>query len=550
MKNGGVMSLGKYGTTGDLPRIGMDSAGKSEEYQSAFLTVEQGGILNALGSMTVNTYGKVTLAGSMTVAGTLNNKGTIDLVGTGVLSVETLSGTGSVSMDYNSTIAWSNDMTVSDSITIDLTGYEAGAYKLFDYTGSDFSGIDKSFYESIIGTDISSDTFYVVDGDLYYDYGVIYTEIYQESDFDKVTDKTELIAVKAGVYNNNIGLGAIETTIEEGLFKGTVSGGSVYNSNDYRIWGDQSGVDTDLTIEGGTFNKIVMGADRIDGQGTLERIGNSNLTISGGTFKSQVVGGMAYVGTSAKGQAILSGNINLTIEGGNFQSWIYGGNISTSKYSTRTVVAGDITVTVDSSVNEVVFEDDAHIVAGSYQFGTVEGDTKVVFTGLSSNLKMDEDNLVWGGSSSDLYITDANGNRTFQTTISGDRVVVFDSFTGDFSARIRGFNAFEIVDGSAVNILTGSLSDIEVWNFDTESVLTGTFGNNFDGDKLSVDVANWDNNETTLFSGNITGYDQLEKVVLGGETAAWDASISAYVSDNYKLTFDTVNNEIKFATLA
>jgi GTP-binding protein len=47
----------------------------------------------------------------------------------------------------------------------------------------------------------------------------------------------------------------------------------------------------------------------------------------------------------------------------------------------------------------------------------------------------------------------------------------------------------------------------------------------------------------------VTGFEDMT-VTLGGETAAWDASISAYVSDNYKLTFDTVNNEIKFATLA
>jgi hypothetical protein len=292
-----------------------------------------------------------------------------------------------------------------------------------------------------------------------------------------------------------------------------------------------------------------MGGSRVD-KGNCEQIGNSNLTITGGSFNSQVVGGMAYADSSLRGDATLTGNVNLTISGGTFSSWIYGGSISGKGVTSgSTLVEGNITITIDASSNAITFADNAHIVAGSYQNGVVDGSTKVVFTGLGANLGMDADNLVWGGSSADVYVNKADGSRVFQTVVTGNRTVSFDAFDGDFTARIRGFNTLEAVNDADVTALAGDLSDIEFWNFDTESSIAGSFSNNFAGDKFDVDVTDWDNNEATLFSGDVTGFEDMT-VTLGGETAAWDAAISGYASTSYQLTFDAENKVVKFGALA
>ena len=293
-----------------------------------------------------------------------------------------------------------------------------------------------------------------------------------------------------------------------------------------------------------------MGADRVQ-QGLCERFGDSNLTINGGTFKSQIAGGMAYTGQKdpLKGQAILTGNVNLTISGGSFSSWIYGGCITSAGYSTKAIIDGSVYITVDASEKEIIFGDDAHIVAGSYQFGMISGDTCVTLTGKAENLKMDADNLIWGGCSADVYLT-KDGERIFQTMISGDRIIVFDDFDGEITARIRGFNVMEVVNGSDIEILNNNLSDIKVWKFDTESCLSGNFLNNFSGDELNIDLGSWDQQESTLIAGSIKGFDSLSKVTLGTETAQWNNAVSAYVSLNYQLTFDTENNEMKISMLA
>ena len=369
-----------------------------------------------------------------------------------------------------------------------------------------------------------------------------------------IPEGTEFVVVDPGDTtlnhaDTNLAVNGIEAVVKSGTFNDTISGGAVASTSDYKTWDDDT-FDTNLTVEGGTFNKIVMGGTRVD-KGNSEQIGDSNLTISGGTFNSQVVGGMAYADSSLRGNAILTGDVNLTISGGTFSSWIYGGSISgKGATSGSTLVEGDITITIDASSNAITFADNAHIVAGSYQNGVVDGNTTVVFTGLSANLGMDADNLVWGGSSADVYVNGTDGSRIFQTAITGNRTVSFDAFSGDFTARIRGFNTLEAVNGAEVTALAGDLSDIEFWNFDTESSIAGSFSNNFAGDKFDVDVTDWNNNEVTLFSGDVTGFEDMTTVTLGNETATWDAAISGYASTSYQLTFDAENNTIKFSALA
>ena len=354
---------------------------------------------------------------------------------------------------------------------------------------------------------------------------------------DAIANGYDLIVTTGGTYESNFGHDGVEARIEGGTFNCTVSGGALTSSADYKTWASQEN-ETNLTITGGTFNKVVMGGDRVN-SGNGEHIGDLNLIIEGGTFNSQIAGGMAYTDQSLRGQTLLSGDINMTLAGGTFESRIYGGCISTENYSTRTAIEGNINIVVDSSTNELIFADNVYIVAGSYQNGAIDGNVQVTFTGLGENLKMDADNLVWGGSSSDVYLINGD-TRTFQTTISGTRTICFDDFTGEFNTGIRGFNVFTAENGSKLQILASNhLRDIEQWNLDWDTQLSGSFQNDFKGDTMKIDLTGWDQTATNLFdcaAGTFTGFDAMKEVTIGNETATYSTEISGYVSTNYMLT--------------
>ena len=175
------------------------------------------------------------------------------------------------------------------------------------------------------------------------------------------------------------------------------------------------------------------------------------------------------------------------------------------------------------------------LVAGSYRQGVVDGNITVTLKGLSSNLIMDDTFQIWGGSSSDVYLDDAD--RTFQTAVTGDRTFVFDGFEGEFAARIRGFEAIDIVGGSSVELTGGNLSDISDWEFEAGSSLDGVFGNDFTGDTLEIDLGSWEDSSCDLMTGSASifeGFDSLDAVSVGGESLTYDG-VSKWASSNYEL---------------
>ncbi len=354
---------------------------------------------------------------------------------------------------------------------------------------------------------------------------------------DAIAAGYELIVTTGGTYKSNFGHDGVQARIEGGTFSCTVGGGALTSSTNYKTWDEQTG-NTNLSITGGTFNKVLMGGDRVN-YGNCEHVGDLNLTINGGMFNSQIVGGMAYTDQSIRGQALLTGDIYMTLAGGTFKSRIYGGCISTANYSTRTAIEGNVNIVVDSSENELIFADSVYIVAGSYQSGAIYGNVQVTFTGLGENLKMDADNLVWGGCSSDVYLINGD-TRTFQSTISGTRTICFDDFTGEFNTGIRGFNIFTAENGSKLEILASNhLRDIEQWNLDWDTQLSGSFLNDFRGDTMNIDLTGWNQKATNLFdcaAGTFTGFEAMKKVTIGNETAVYSDAISGYVSTNYMLT--------------
>ena len=290
----------------------------------------------------------------------------------------------------------------------------ASGNKLFDYTGSDLTAWDKEAYKALISNwDASMDKFLtVVDGDLIVKPNAVAYVNGEYTDASKNQFKThdeaiasgaERIITTGGTTDDKIAHDGKEAVVQAGTFNGTVSGGSIINSN-YKIWNELVG-NTSLGIEGGTFNKMVIGADRVDA-GTAERVGDVNTTISGGTFNSIVAGGMLYAEKSIKGQSLLVGDVNLTVSGGEFHKFIYGGSISaTATFASRTAIEGDINITVDATgSNTLAFLDTANIMAGSYRTGAVYGNTQVTFTGNGSNITWGDRIQVWGGSSGDYSL--------------------------------------------------------------------------------------------------------------------------------------------------
>ncbi|MBE6379707.1 MAG: hypothetical protein E7047_02120, partial [Lentisphaerae bacterium] len=394
------------------------------------------------GSLTANKYG--------VVMG--NADSAINLFG-GTLTVGQMSNAGTLAMDVNSQVIFSGSFVNSGIITIDMSDVNnAIGNKLFDRAETGWTIDD---YKSLIGSSWTSemDKFLSVDADgdlIIRENAVAYVNgSYTDAGKNQFATHEEAVEsgagriitldgviVDSGDYVSHEGA---EAVVDGGTFNATISGAGITQA-DNKNW-DDTEYDSSLVINDGIFNKMVIGANRVNG-GNSEHVGNVDLTINGGTFNAIVTAGAVYVEKSVKGQAIVSGDINLTIAGGSFSKFIYGGNsASLAAYSSRTVVDGNINITVDAS-QAIEFTGTAAIVAGSYQSGVVEGNVSVKFTGNGSNLTMHDTFEVWGGCSADVYLDDAD--RTFQTQITGSRTFTFDAFTGDFAAKIRGFETLVI----------------------------------------------------------------------------------------------------------
>jgi len=504
------------------------------------------------GSLTANKYG--------VVMG--NADSAINLFG-GTLTVGQMSNAGTLAMDVNSQVIFSGSFVNSGIITIDMSDVNnAIGNKLFDRAETGWTIDD---YKSLIGSSWTSemDKFLSVDADgdlIIRENAVAYVNgSYTDAGKNQFATHEEAVEsgagriitldgviVDSGDYVSHEGA---EAVVDGGTFNATISGAGITQA-DNKNW-DDTEYDSSLVINDGIFNKMVIGANRVNG-GNSEHVGNVDLTINGGTFNAIVTAGAVYVEKSVKGQAIVSGDINLTIAGGSFSKFIYGGNsASLAAYSSRTVVDGNINITVDAS-QAIEFTGTAAIVAGSYQSGVVEGNVSVKFTGNGSNLTMHDTFEVWGGCSADVYLDDAD--RTFQTQITGSRTFTFDAFTGDFAAKIRGFETLVIAGDSDVNLTKGNLADIKSWEIEAGSELTGTFGNDFAGDTLNIDLGDWSDSSCDLISGSdklFSGIEDLASVTVGSETLTFDG-VSKWASASYELELKSEDGKkvLAFSKLA
>ena len=185
---------------------------------------------------------------------------------------------------------------------------------------------------------------------------------------------------------------------------GLISGGGSANAQ-VNVLGD-----THVTIDGGTYNNLVIGGGhKSGGNGTVSVGGNTNVTIKSGTFSNVIYGGGSGAG------ATVAGNTNIVVTGISSSNRIFGGGNLIS-------VGGNTSVSVSGSTDKrLIIVGGSQLASGSTDVG-VTGNTNVVFGEAY-------------GAGTDLDAVDATNQvmRIFGAglygVVSGDSTVTFKSGT-------------------------------------------------------------------------------------------------------------------------
>ena len=489
--------------------------------------------------------------------------GTLTLDGANTITTLDLSNSDSLAvMNWQDTLTFSSFGSDYDGkFTMDMTGYDGTTKLILDSTDNSWSKAQYMDLLSDWGTSESSYKFKEINGDLYVHSRFAVANVTASGDDSTATPEhpdfkttaaavsvdPDQIIVKDGTYSVVPEFNGIKTTIQKDAGKNTrftrgVFGGKMVDSPAGSM---ETPVDMniDLTVTGGTFEKIVVGGSNIDlatnaevyivggttqevnisnglfkgmltagdrfTEGVFTRIGDIDMTITGGTFTYFVGGGMLNATTSTTaGNAIIDGDVSMTISGGNFTSncWIYGGCVCTKKekgYSTITKINGNVTVKVDASSNAINL---CSIVVGSHGWGTISGDTRLTFTGSGANITFNADNgEIWGSSSGDHLNSATKKISKTDSSVSGDRVLEFAGFTGQLNCtKIRAFSKLELHNLESTNSTVTlnntkfNLSGLEIWEFDCGSSLSGNFINDFTEDVL--DFRGYSSGSYTLIS--------------------------------------------------
>ena len=448
----------------------------------------------------------------------------------------------------------------SSSITIDMTGFDNKEHALVVVNNTT---LDETAVISIVGQDFYDK----YKGYLRYDGNTLYltenlsAEVYVSSDwtgkgqgetvdyngntytigtnaFGTVEEAKAVNPLLIHIVDGTISktaLEAVKTVLEgDATYTGVITAGTRVNDGvDNRRTVDG---DTNVTVNGGTFRSHLIGADS-QISGSIRRNGNVTLTINGGDFEKQVAGGMYFYAQNPFDEAVLNGDVNMTINGGTFVKRVYGGCFTQleNEYTAQTKIVGDINLTIDASVNTITFNN--MVTAGSRGTGRIYGDINVKVTGAGSNLNFTTKLI--GDSNAAGYYNTASG-YTEQTYVSGDRIVEFANFQGDFNAELIMFKTLNFSEGTNMTFTSVRLdvSNVSEWNFGFGTELNINAGlNSFEGDELAFGLDGWDNSSDWIAINGakdsmIAGWDKAGSVSFflnGSEYAAsWDAAAGAW----------------------
>lgn len=497
---------------------------------------------------------------TLTVGGNFTNTGSISVGSGSSLDVGTFINRNDFNLNWNASLKMGSFDATSSSITIDMTGFDNKEHALVVVNDTT---LDETAVISIVGQDFYDK----YKGYLRYDGNTLYltenlsAEVYVSSGWAG-KGQGETVAYNGNTYTigtnafgtveeakavnpllihivggtiSKTALEAVKTVLEgDATYTGVITAGTRVNDGvDNRRTVDG---DTNVTVNGGTFRSHLIGADS-QISGSIRRNGNVTLTINGGDFEKQVAGGMYFYAQNPFDEAVLNGDVNMTINGGTFVKRVYGGCFTQleNEYTAQTKIVGDINLTIDASVNTITFNN--MVTAGSRGTGRIYGDINVKVTGAGSNLNFTTKLI--GDSNAAGYYNTASG-YTEQTYVSGDRIVEFANFQGDFNAELIMFKTLNFSEGTNMTFTSVRLdvSNVSEWNFGFGTELNINAGlNSFEGDKLAFGLDGWDNSsDWTAINGAkdsmIAGWDKAGSVSFflnGSEYAAsWDAAAGAW----------------------
>lgn len=497
---------------------------------------------------------------TLTVGGNFTNTGSISVGSGSSLDVGTFINRNDFNLNWNASLKMGSFDATSSSITIDMTGFDNKEHALVVVNNTT---LDETAVISIVGQDFYDK----YKGYLRYDGNTLYltenlsAEVYVSSGWAgkgqgetvDYNDNTYTIGTNAfgtveeakavnplliHIVDGTISKTALEAvkTVLEGnaTYTGVITAGTRVNDGvDNRRTVDGG---TNVTVNSGTFRSHLIGADS-QISGSIRRNGNVTLTINSGDFEKQVAGGMYFYAQNPFDEAVLNGDVNMTINGGTFVKRVYGGCFTQleNEYTAQTKIVGDINLTIDASVNTITFNN--MVTAGSRGTGRIYGDINVKVTGAGSNLNFTTKLI--GDSNAAGYYNTASG-YTEQTYVSGDRIVEFANFYGDFNAELIMFKTLNFSEGTNMTFTSVRLdvSNVSEWNFGFGTELNINAGlNSFEGDKLAFGLDGWDNSsDWTAINGAkdsmIAGWDKAGSVSFflnGSEYAAsWDAAAGAW----------------------
>lgn len=530
------------------------------------ITLEAGSALQVGCSVVAswfNNYGLINVNdATITVfAANFKNEGTITVsAGSTVETSEFFINQGTFNLNWNASLKMGSFDATSSSITIDMTGFDNKEHALVVVNNTT---LDETAVISIVGQDFYDK----YKGYLRYDGNTLYltenlsAEVYVSSGwagkgqgetvdyngntytigtnaFGTVEEAKAVNPLLIHIVDGTISktaLEAVKTVLEgDATYTGVITAGTRVNDGvDNRRTVDG---DTNVTVNSGTFRSHLIGADS-QISGSIRRNGNVTLTINGGDFEKQVAGGMYFYAQNPFDEAVLNGDVNMTINGGTFVKRVYGGCFTQleNEYTAQTKIVGDINLTIDASVNTITFNN--MVTAGSRGTGRIYGDINVKVTGAGSNLNFTTKLI--GDSNAAGYYNTASG-YTEQTYVSGDRIVEFANFQGDFNAELIMFKTLNFSEGTNMTFTSVRLdvSNVSEWNFGFGTELNINAGlNSFEGDKLAFGLDGWDNSsDWTAINGAkdsmIAGWDKAGSVSFflnGSEYAAsWDAAAGTW----------------------
>lgn len=530
------------------------------------ITLEAGSALQVGCSVVAswfNNYGLINVNdATITVfAANFKNEGTITVsAGSTVETSEFFINQGTFNLNWNASLKMGSFDATSNSITIDMTGFDNKEHALVVVNDTT---LDETAVISIVGQDFYDK----YKGYLRYDGNTLYltenlsAEVYVSSGwagkgqgetvdyngntytigtnaFGTVEEAKAVNPLLIHIVDGTISktaLEAVKTVLEgDATYTGVITAGTRVNDGvDNRRTVDG---DTNVTVNSGTFRSHLIGADS-QISGSIRRNGNVTLTINGGDFEKQVAGGMYFYAQNPFDEAVLNGDVNMTINGGTFVKRVYGGCFTQleNEYTAQTKIVGDINLTIDASVNTITFNN--MVTAGSRGTGRIYGDINVKVTGAGSNLNFTTKLI--GDSNAAGYYNTASG-YTEQTYVSGDRIVEFANFQGDFNAELIMFKTLNFSEGTNMTFTSVRLdvSNVSEWNFGFGTELNINAGlNSFEGDELAFGLDGWDNSSDWIAINGakdsmIAGWDKAGSVsfILNGSeyAASWDAAAGAW----------------------